>query len=119
MFKVKIALIIASLDFNKKTDRIEIQLLSKENNRLILPTIELQSDLDIKNQHKQYFKDCIGLDYDWIEHKLLDFEQEENTIVVYYCSTIPIETRINNDLFFISSNYGLDKTIIQKAIRYV
>jgi hypothetical protein len=118
MFKLKIGLVIASLEINEKTQNIQTVILSKKKNELVLPVVELQPDIDIKNQHKQYFKDYTGLDYDWVEHKILDLEQEDNTITMYYCSTIPIETKTNNG-FFISSNYGMDKKIIHKAIRLI
>lgn len=118
MFDLKIKLVIASLEINEKTQNIQTVILSEKKDELILPTIHLQSDFSIENQHKQYFKEYTGLEYDWIEHKILDLEQENNTIIMYYCSTIPIETKIYNG-FFISSNYGMDKKIIQKAVRYI
>lgn len=107
-----------SLSVDTAKNELQSFILSDHRETLVFPSITLESQSNIKQQVKQYFKEYIGLEYDWIEHKLLDIEQDTDNIMVYYCSNIPIETKINNGVFIPTNNY-IHKEIVQKAIRYL
>jgi hypothetical protein len=118
MFTVKVSFIIMSLNVDATDKEIRSFILSDSRESLIFPSVILDNQKDIKEQFKHYFKEYIGLEYDWIEHKLLDIEQDTDTIIMYYCSNIPIETKINNGVFIPTNNY-IHKEIVQKATRYL
>lgn len=118
MFTVKVSFIIMSLSLDTEENELRSFILSDTRDSLVFPSVTLDSQKDTKEQIKQYFKDYIGLEYDWIEHKLLDIEQDRDTIIMYYCSNIPIETKINNGIF-IPTNHHIHKAVVQKATRYL
>lgn len=116
MFDIEIKFVIFSLDV--KDDQIQPQVLSSNKNQFIYPSIKLDSTLALNNAKKLCFENYISLKLEWIEHKLLDIVQENNTISIYYVCNIPIESKLTNG-FFIPTHQVIFDPVLQKARSYI
>ena len=114
---MKINLLISSIQFLEDEQKIDYCILSEEEKNLVIPSIVLDKSDNLLGKHKLFFESYTGLEYGWIEHKLLDIVQIEDMINIYYHSVLPIETKLENG-FFVETSPFIYNPIVQKAIMY-
>jgi len=116
MFDIDIKFIVFSLDV--KDEQIQPQVLSCSKEKFIYPSLKLDNTVSLDNAKKLCFENYISLKLDWIEHKVLDITQENNTISIYYVCNIPIESKLVNG-FFIPTHQVIFDSVLQKARSYI
>lgn len=117
MFNIYINYIILSLKFDDIQKRVQYYILSTDK-YLLLPNIKLLNGQNLLEAREQCLSQYTNLKLSWLDDQLLDIEQIENNIHIYYMCRIPIETEINNGQFIPIHTKELLSPYIQKAIRY-
>lgn len=116
MFNIDIKFIIFSLDV--KDEQICPQVLSCNKKEFVYPSFRLNNSISLANAIKLCFENYVSLKLDWIEHKLLDINQENDIISIYYVCNIPIESKLLNG-FFIPTHQVIFDSTLQKARSYI
>lgn len=117
MFNVQIRFIIFSIDLNN--DKLVHYVLSSNKKTFIYPSYDLSKGVSLIEAKKLCFENYVPLKLEWIEHRLLDIVQENNTIYIYYICSIPIESKIiNGDFLPINQIMAADQ-ILQKGVRTI
>jgi len=117
MFNIYINYIILSLKFDSNQNRVQYYIFSTESD-LALPKIELLAGQNLAQAREQCLSKHTDLKLSWIDDQLLDIDQTDDNIHIYYMCRMPIDTKIYNGQFITITTKELLSSHIQKAIRY-
>ena len=117
MFNIYINYIVLSLKFDDIQKRVQYYILSTDKD-LSLPNIQLLNGQNLLEAREQCLSQYADLKLSWLDDQLLDIEQIEDNIHIYYMCRMPIETKINNGQFIPINTKELLSPCVQKAIRY-
>lgn len=116
MYSIEIKNIIFTVGIENNS--LIYYILSSNPEGVTIPSILLSNKHSLEQSRKICFENYISLKADWVENKLLDIQQDNNNIIIYYVYTIPIETKVINGKF-IPLSKALFDPIINKASRYI
>ena len=116
MFSVNIRFIIFTSEV--KDNQLIHKILSSEQDKFTYPTCALENNILIAQAKKICFQNYVDLKLEWIDHRLLDIDQDNSIISIYYVCHIPAESKLVNG-FFIPINQIVFDPILQKASRSI
>lgn len=116
MYDINIIYIILSLFIDNNTQTYKYYIFYDDNNQL--PQIKLNQTENLLESRKKCIYKYTKLNLSWLDDVLIDINDRNNNIDIYYMCRLPIETQMYNGKFTEITTKENICPFIQKAIRF-